>query len=157
MPPSNFCRYLRYLPETRIVLVERDPRDIYLLEKVIWGGRVAPTDNVEEFCKWYQWTRTLYEEDEFPSEVLYIQFEDLIFKYEEIRRQIMKHFSLTQDMCKEQGRYFDPEISIANTRLWMKINGYEKEINYIETKLKKYCYDYSRISCVPSAMGKRVF
>jgi len=69
--------------------VDRDPRDLFLLEKEVWHGTVVPK-NVDEFCIWYSTTRAhrQYEQDD-SERILRIQFEDMIFKYDEMRDTIL--------------------------------------------------------------------
>lgn len=33
IPTSNISRYVRYVQDLRVIVVDRDPRDIYLMEK----------------------------------------------------------------------------------------------------------------------------
>lgn len=157
VPPSNFERYIRYFSDVRIVLVERDPRDIFILEKEIWKGRVAPVTNVEDFCKWYIWTRQLYEKNRFPEQVLFVQFEDMIYRYDETRQKVIKHFGIERLQCKRQKEYFDPARSVVNTRLWEKIGGFEKEIQYIEKHLIRYCYNYNNVHEIKGNGKQKVF
>lgn len=56
VPPTNLKRYLRYFNDIKVFIVDRDPRDIFVLEKYVWRDGVIPL-NVEEFCKWFRYTR----------------------------------------------------------------------------------------------------
>lgn len=49
VPPTNLKRYLRYFNDIKVFIVDRDPRDIFVLEKYVWRDGVIPL-NVEEFC-----------------------------------------------------------------------------------------------------------
>ena len=49
VPPTNLKRYLRYFDDIKVFVVDRDPRDIYILEKKVWKGNVVPTESVELF------------------------------------------------------------------------------------------------------------
>lgn len=57
VPPSEIWRYLPFFDDIRVIVVDRDPRDLYILEKFRWRCHVIPTDDVETFCKWYRYTR----------------------------------------------------------------------------------------------------
>lgn len=157
VPPSNFERFIRYVSDVRIVLVERDPRDVYLLEKEVWKGSVAPVENVEDFCKWYQWTRNLCQKERFPKQVLFLQFEDLIFNYEETRNKILHYFGIDHLPCKRQKEFFDPQVSVVNTQLWKKIRGYEEDIKYIENNLEQYCYNFSKYDDMQPKVNQKMF
>lgn len=56
VPPTNLNRYLRYFDDIKVCIVDRDPRDILILEKHVWKDGVISND-VETFCKWFQYTR----------------------------------------------------------------------------------------------------
>lgn len=146
VPPSGFSRYIRYVNDIRIVLVERDPRDIYLMEKAVWGGGVAPVDQVDDFCRWYRWTRNLYEREPFPEEVLFVRFEDLIYNYEETKQRIISHFGIGHLKHRWKKKRFNPNVSVNNTHVWNKIKGCEHEINKISRELPEYCYDFDSVN-----------
>ena len=140
-PPSNFEKYLRFVNDVRVVLVERDPRDIFLLEKYIWKGNVVPK-NVKDFCEWYKWTRSLYRRVELPEQVMLVQFEDLIFKYEETIAKVLQHCQIEQKAHVDQRKYFNPERSKMNTCLWNKFPEAKENIVFIEQDLKDYLYHF---------------
>ena len=140
IPPSNIDRYVRYVDGIKAVVLDRDPRDIYLLEKVVWNGTIAPTESVEKFCEWYKWTREIYYKNKQSDAALNIQFEDLIYKYEETVEKIQLFFGLSSENHVKPRQYFNPDISIKNTQLWNLYTMYSKDIEYIEKHLEKYCY-----------------
>ncbi len=146
VPPSNFRRYARYFEDLRAVLVERDPRDIYLLEKLVWRGSVAPTERVEDFCAWYRWTRRLYEKEALPECVLAVRFEDLVYRYEETAEKIMSFFGLEPAMHVAPKKYFNPDVSIGNTQLWNQFLKEQDNVDYIEKELQEYCYPFPKIN-----------
>ena len=76
---------------------------------------------------------------------MFLQFEDLIYKYDDTTERIKKWlgYSETNHLLKE--KYLDPSKSIKNTQLWKQISGMEKEMAYIENELMEYLYDYSKI------------
>ena len=56
-PAYNISAYLKYAPQTKIVIVDRDPRDLYVLNKSSWGEPYIPTDDVNTFISWYKGIR----------------------------------------------------------------------------------------------------
>lgn len=140
VPPSNLNRYLRYFDDIKVFVVERDPRDLYILEKYIWKGNIIPIDDVQIFCKWYRYTREHRKTEKYDVEkVFFVQFEDLIYKYEETTSQIDQWLQFT-NVKKKKRKNFDPKKSISNTRLWTKYEKEEKNIRYIENELREYLY-----------------
>lgn len=141
VPPSNIARYERYFSNIKIIVVDRDPRDIYLLEKKIWKGNVVPHYDINLFCKWYEWTRKQYEITNKGTSFK-VQFEDLIYNYDETIEKIEKYIGLEKNSHKNPMTKFIPDISKKNTKLWLKYKEYNKEIKIIEEKLKDYCYKH---------------
>ena len=79
MSASGFERCTRYFDDLKIILVDRDPRDIFLSMKYIWKERDEFWDNVQLFCDWYRWVHQM--SFPRPTNVLGIRFEDLIYHY----------------------------------------------------------------------------
>ena len=141
VPPTNLKRYLRYFNDIQVIIVDRDPRDIYLSEKLIWKGHVIPTESAELFCQWFRYTRAHRETESVNTDrVMFIQFEDLIYKYEETVSRIEKFLGFKEIEHINKKKYLNPAISIYNTRLWEKHPKYSKDIAYIEKELKDYLY-----------------
>lgn len=83
-PSSNIKRCLRYFDDNfRTIIVDRDPRDIFVINKTVWKTDIVPTD-VEKFCKWFEFTHSCGKgQEEDRRKVLKIQFEDLIYNYDD--------------------------------------------------------------------------
>lgn len=145
VPPTNCNRYIRYFNDVKIIVVERDPRDVYLWEKerIKWG--VVPTKTVDEYVKWFKITRKNSHQEEDKSRVLRIRFEDLIYNYDETRKRIASFVGIALDNHTHQFSLFNPEQSKKNTNLSKQIAGYEAEIKYIERELKEYLYDFDSV------------
>lgn len=142
---SNIKRYLRYFSDPIYVfLVDRDPRDLYILDKLYWGNVGFP-DNVEKFCKHYKLIRYTQQQEIENEQVCYIRFEDLVYKFEETKQKIFNFINVNSLHHKSKLKYFNPEISINNTQLWLKHSEYKYEMEYIERHLPEYLYDYSKI------------
>lgn len=48
-------KYFRTTP--KVFVVDRDPRDSFLAERIFYGNRFVPTGDVLTWCKWYRATR----------------------------------------------------------------------------------------------------
>lgn len=144
LPSSNLDRFWKFFEDDiKAIVVERDPRDLYILEKFVWKGTVIPTENAEVFCKWYKYTRAHRNYETFnPEHALLIQFEDLIYKYDEATKVLRDFLGLDEEKHIAPLSKLDPSRSIKNTRLWEKYDIGE-ELSYIENELKDYLYDYS--------------
>ncbi len=145
VPPTNTARFTRYFNDVKIVVVDRDPRDVYLSEIVRYHWGVVPTQTVEDYVKWFLITRKYSRpENEDKEKVLRIQFEDMIYRYGETTEKICAFIGLNPENHIAPRSKFDPARSIKNTNLKYVLTGYEKDIEYIEKHLKDYLYDFER-------------
>ena len=145
LPSSNLNRFWKFFDDIKAFVVERDPRDLYILERYYWNAGIIPTDSVEHFCQWYQYTRAHRKiEVVDPEKMLLIQFEDLVYRYEDTTRRIRDWLGLDEadHICKLQKLI--PEKSRKNTRLWLK-HDIGTDLQVIERELAEYLYDYSGI------------
>lgn len=145
-PPSNIGRYLRYIPDSidmKCFIVDRDPIDLYLLEKHFNNNNVIPVYDVNKFCDWYLWTREQSFKYATPDCVMRIQFEDLIYKYEETRTKIMNFVGISNDEFCNKLQSFNPKKSVNNTQVLKRIKNINtEEIDIIKSRLKKYLYNF---------------
>ena len=142
VPSSNIDRHLRYFENLKVVVVDRDPRDIYLLSKYVWKDEVVPKD-IDLFCQWYEYTRSTQENENWDNEnKLLVQFEDLVYKYDETTEKIRKWVGLDEINHINKKEIFNPEVSKKNTRYWISHSECIDEAKYIEDKLSKWIYHY---------------
>lgn len=138
MPSSNFARHIRYFDNIKIILVERDPRDVFYIAKYIYKSGIVPKQ-VDKFCDWYKYVRS--SKENVDSEVLLkIQFEDLVYHYEETTSIINNWLGLDSKNHINEKKFFNPDISIKNTRLWKRYEEYADEADYIAKNLPEYLY-----------------
>lgn len=143
VPAYNFCRYEKYFSNIKIILVDRDPRDLYLLNELFWHEAWIPSADIECFIKWYLILRKNKEQDLKSSDsVLFLQFEDAVYKYSETIPKILDFIGLSEEQHISKKQFFNPEKSKNNTRLWLKFNVRKNEISRIEHELSQYCYPY---------------
>lgn len=144
LPPSNLNGYLNYFDDDiRVIVVERDPRDIYLLENEVWHGKVTPHKSVQDFCKWYEITRRHRKGEEYDKDrVCLIQFEDLIYKYDETSTKIIEFVGLNIKDHTAPKSHLNPAVSVKNTNLKKRYPKYAKDIQYIEENLNEYIYSF---------------
>lgn len=142
--PFNLFRIDHYFDDAaRCIVVERDPRDVFILNKYIWGAKqicVPMPLEVNAFCEYFRRMR----ESEKPctsDKVLRVKFEDLIYKYDESLQRIMDHLDFTPEMHIRKKARFDPDKSIHNTQLFNNPL-YADEIRVIEKELADYLYDF---------------
>lgn len=140
LPSSNIERHMRYFSNIRAIVVERDPRDLYLLAKYLWNSKIVPSD-IDLFCKWFEYARSTRNSENWNSEkIMLVQFEDLIYKYDETKKKILDFVGLKAENHIYPKTHFIPEVSIKNTRLWKQKASYAEEADYIARKLPQYLY-----------------
>ena len=144
VPPTNVSRYTRYFNDVKVIVVDRDPRDIYLLEKVRWQWGVIPVATPEEFVTWFKITRKNKDKDD-ASKVFRLKFEDLVYNYEETKDKLISFVGVPKERHTRPRSIFNPDISIKNTNMKMKISGYEMDIKYIEEHLSEYLFDFGNV------------
>ena len=142
--PFNLFRVDNYFDnKLKVIAVERDPRDVFVLNKYIWPERGItvpfPTE-VNEFCDFYKRMRESEKECK-SSKVLRIKFEDLIYNYDKELERITNFLEFKKEDHINKKTRFNPDLSIKNTQLFRK-EEYKEESKIIEEKLSKYLYNF---------------
>lgn len=137
----NIQRYLRYVNDMKVIIVDRDPRDTYINHQK-GKDNVLPKDPEKFSIAYRDYRRTLKEELEDTEHILKIQFEDLIFNYDRTVSRIMDFLKIDSSHHISPKALFVPEISVNNTRQWEKLEGYEEAVKIIEKMLPEYLYSF---------------
>lgn len=142
--PFNLFRVDNYFDDLlKVIVVERDPRDVFIINKYIWQkkqiGVPFPTE-VKQFCQVYKKMRES-EKECHSDKVLRIKFEDLIYNYEDTITKITKFLRFKESDHINKKTRFIPELSIKNTQLFRK-DEYLEESRIIEKELKEYLYNF---------------
>ena len=139
--PQNINRYLRYISDLQVIVVDRDPRDVYINDIVRNGDFVLPKD-VRQFCTVYRLSRKTLDGKEDSRKVLRMNFEDMVYRYDATARRIMEFLGLNQKNHKYAGQYFKPEFSVQNTRQWERYPQLKEQIDIIEHMLPDMLYRF---------------
>ena len=139
---QNIDRYLRYFSDPiEVFVIDRDPRDIYLLEKLYYGS--DNKDTAEIFCKKFKYIRNSGDPTKSVSDhIHYMRFEDFLFHYDDIVRQVETLTGLKKEDHKLQFKYCNPKRSIHNTQVWKEHPELAADIRYIEKELSDYLYSF---------------
>lgn len=142
--PFNLFRVDNYFDDKlKVIVVERDPRDVFIINKYIWGEKnicVPFPLEVNDFCKFYKKMRES-EKECTSDKVLRVKFEDLIYDYENKINEITKFLGFKKNDHINKKSRFNPEVSIKNTQLFRN-KKYIEESKIIEKQLKKYLYKF---------------
>ena len=144
--PFNLFRVDNYFDDKlKVIVVERDPRDVFVLNKYIWnvkGISVPFPLEVNSFCEFYRKMRES-EKETASNKILRVKFENLIYNYDDELARIMKFLGFKERDHINKKKRFNPEISIKNTQIFRN-DEYQDEIKIIETKLEKYLYKFPK-------------
>lgn len=126
------------------IVVDRDPRDNYIFAKTKLKGvyTFMPTENVQDFIKYYRALRDNQPYKNDDQRVLRIQFESLVYDYDATTEVIRKKLGLPENNRSKS--IFDPALSIANTQTFKRFPQFEDEVKEIERKLPEYLFDFTK-------------
>ena len=133
----NPDKALNYFHSAKSIIVHRDPRDSYV-NLISEFSNFFPK-KVEHFIKLYRDMQINSYRNSENKNILRINFEDLLFKYEETRNTIFSFLDIKESGHKNKHKYFDPKISVKNYKIWEK-HDKQDEIDMIYNALKEYTY-----------------
>ncbi len=144
--PFNLHRAEHYFEENEahIFVVERDPRDVFIINKYIWQKNNQPVPyptDVHEFCKYYAALRKMEKPSRYAG-VHRLRFEDLIYHYEESLAAVYETLGVSPADHVKKRQYLNPERSIENTQLFLADPKFEEERRIIEEQLAAYLYPF---------------
>lgn len=134
------------------IVVDRDPRDMYIFAKkvLLSKGRFMPTDNVEDFIKYYRAMRDGQPYQQPHPCVLVLQFEDMVYNYEETVSKIDNFLGISN---QNRRTIFIPEMSAANTNLIRIFPEFSEDVKKIEKELSEYIFDFTKYKEIESSNG----
>lgn len=142
--PHTFYRIPNYFGDDfRVIVVDRDPRDVFVMEKYRTRSdhSLLPCDDVREFVEFWKSLRESEKKID-DDRIIRIQFEDLIYRYDDTIKQIENACGLNSECHRRKGEIFNPQKSIYNTQLFTLDNIWGNEIAYIEQHLSEYLYPF---------------
>ncbi len=127
IPPGAIVRAAEYFNDIKFIIVDRDPRDIYV---ELYNGNhlIGPAlrqcaDSAERYIEWHKRLR-VFDDYESPSAITknrvhYVRFEDLVHSEAATRARLFAF--LGGDVKHAHARrYFDPSYSCRNIGLWKR-------------------------------------
>lgn len=156
--PHNLYRYDNYFDTAKVIVVERDPRDVFYSNKYVWMPQqcgIPYATDVSLFCEHYKRMRKNEKVVSNPN-ILRIHFEDLVYCYDETLKQIEIHLGLEDVDHIRKRTKFNPDISINNIGLYQKYDKYSDEFMYMTEYLKEYLYNFDDKSVVKNDTDKKL-
>lgn len=129
----------------KIIVVNRDPRDIFLLNKYVWfappigrGKPFFPTDVKEFAALWKRMVKPSFN----TKKCLVINFEDLIYQYERTVAIIEKYLEIDSSCHVRPKTELIPEQSIENTQVFNVKDEWAEEVSCFSDELGEYLYKF---------------
>ena len=131
---------LEYLDRGYVIVVDRDPRDVYVESRRQRLTMFMPGGELGDFVTWYRRHREEAARLTRPHpRVLHVQFEDLVLNYDDAVSRIMRFLDLTPDRHRDPARVFDPGVSKRNVKMWKDFPR-QDEIGVIEQELEEFLW-----------------
>lgn len=137
---TNISRYLNYINDLKVIIVDRDPRDIFIQHRIS-GEHVLPLDS-ELFVKHFVGLRSSIQNEIKNESVLRIQFEDMIYHYDSTTHMINDFLGLNEANHTRKKKLFNPDISVKNTQMWKNHKQFESDVKVISEALSEFLYDF---------------
>ena len=139
---------ISYFESCKIIMVDRDPRDLYL--ELLRSGKdryiIGSNDSISKAKSFINFFRKLrVEQDDIINDenILLLQFEDLCFEYEESLKNIYNFLGMESKNHIKKGKFFKPNESRQNINIWHNASSDEmKAINLIENELPSFLHKY---------------
>lgn len=159
--PFNPSESMSFFNDAYSIIVDRDPRDIYL-SSINSDNLFVPdfeknntsvslefiqnqkkdflgSNNIDMFIWRQKQLRDSIKKDINSDRILRINYEDLIFNYEKTVNLIFKFSKINPNSHLNKFKFFDPKISKSNVNLWKKHKD-NSDILLIEKELSNYLY-----------------
>lgn len=137
--PQQIEEFADYLdPNLRIIVTQRDIRDVFIKNKYLSRVPFFPTD-MDDFIDVY--SRVVKKTINHPNVIL-IHFEDLIYNYEDLERTMENNLGLKVLHHTSPRKNFNPAVSIENTQLFRCKEEWLDESEKLRVSLPELIYDF---------------
>jgi len=144
VPVNNIDRYIPFFDNLVTYVIDRDPRDLFLLNKLRWKGAnyLCNTDDVVEFVDWFRATREDVNRS-LDKKTYFYNFEDFVYNYDRTVKEVVSNLNLSNLDHVYKKKIFDPEKSKQNTLLYQRSEAlaYSTDLKLIEEKLTSYLWN----------------
>lgn len=142
--PNNTQVIHRYFHKSKMIIIDRDPRDMYV-DSIQWGdGMEKQYQTKDAAMRYVLQAKALRDNMILDDDILYVRFEDLIINYDETRLRILQFLGLEEKDHINKKKFLKPEVSIKNIGIWRKFyKECQEAIDTIKEELPDLCYDSS--------------
>ncbi len=142
--PYNRNSYRRIVGNMRVIIVFRDPRDVYLDSRTY---NAYPND-VHTFIEWYRASveKSLYEPRLATD--YFVQFENLVRNYSSAKAHLEAFWDGRLGTHSRALSRFDPKESSQNTAMWKRCSSHmTSDLELIANELRPYCVEEDEVEC----------
>jgi hypothetical protein len=132
-------RNKEYIPNLKMIMVTRDPRDTYawaIKRNVEWMEH----QSVETFIEWYKNVYSYVNPSNNTLDCLVVRYEDLIFDYDNQEKIINNYLGVSSQDHELRQQYFRPDYSKRYVGIYKEMPDREEEFALIRETLPDYCY-----------------
>lgn len=129
-----------FFDNAKILIVDRDPRDIYvdlINGKGLIGLELSNSHDVDKYISWHHAYRQKLDTIKKLNYVKLLQFEKTVLDYDKSVREIELFLNLSDKNHIAPKQLFNPEKSAKNIGIW-KDYPYQNEIKAIEKGLSEF-------------------
>ena len=141
IPVSNIMKSSRYFSSIKTIVVDRDPRDIYVSlvkRRKLLGFELHNKDSVDKYIDWHKILRENAKDNLTNKDVLYVNFEDLVLDYSSTISKVKKFIGEKESNHIYPGKYFDNNKAANNVGLWKNYHN-QSVMDKIYEALKDDC------------------
>jgi len=131
-------RNKEYIPNLKMIMVTRDPRDTYawaIKRNIEWMEH----QSVETFIEWYKNVYSSVNPSNNTLDCLVIRYEDLIFNYDVLEKQLNDYVGVSSEDHELRQQYFRPEYSKRYVGIYKEMPERKDEFVLIKKALPDYC------------------
>lgn len=144
IPPQYPEMAQSYFESAKMIIVDRDPRDIYvdlINGKNLIGLELSRKHDVSKYLLWHNAYRQNEKKIKSMVNVKRIYFEELVLNYDETVQSIESFLNLEDKNHINKKKLFEPLVSKKNIGLWKQYPN-QKEIQIIEKELSEFIFEY---------------
>lgn len=144
--PNNTQVIHKYFKKSKMIIVDRDPRDMYV-DDFNWVENLDKNPETEEAGKRYAMRQKALRES-IPTDdkdILYVRFEDLILDYNNTTKKILEFLGVSEEQHIDRQKYLQPEKSAKNIGIWKQYyDKYKDALDAIAAEVPELCYDSTK-------------
>jgi len=143
IPVTNISNAMKLFNSIKVIVVDRDPRDIYtnlIKRKKLIGYELSNDDSVYKYIKWHELLRNTHKDIYDERNILRVNFEDIVLDYKSTLQKI--NIFLGKEYTHDKSmKLFDPLRATKSIGLWKKHKD-QDSIKIIQDYFPQQCIEY---------------